>query len=383
MIKTGHLLFSLFRSTLLAHLLLCLLLKWQQSEPIFPSLQAGLMRAVPEIDLGAYYNPDASPSDRQAMLSAVDRALCDIGFLCIRAHPVSQALIAQTQSVARRFFELPEAAKDKTRARQHRTRGWTPIGDHSLGYTLAAEGSAAPPPDLFERYRIGPFDLPDDEYTKARLNTVFAPNIWPEKALPEFEPSMTDWYRAMSLLSRDLMRVFALSLGLAERWFDEKIDREMSSLAINYYPVPKQPVLTGQLRASAHTDYGTLTIVAPTEEPGGLQVMTRDRGWEDVAVKPGAFVVNIGDLMAQWTNDRWVSTLHRVVNPPSLDQAQGARLSLVYFHQPNDDARVECLPTCIEPGETAKYEPISAGEHIGRKIKRHFEVQREADSPAV
>src|SRR5690606_27722544 len=138
--------------------------------------------------------------------------------------------------------------------------------------------------------------------------------------------------------------------------------REMSSLVVNHYPALTRPPLPGQMRASAHTDYGTLTIVAPSGATYGLQVMVRGR-WEDVAVTPDAFVVNIGDLMAQWTNDRWVSTLHRVVNPPQPVATQSRRLSLVYFHQPNDDAVVEPIATCVDADHPPRYAPVTAGEH--------------------
>lgn len=339
-------------------------------------------RRIPLVDLSPYYAGPGSPGHAE-LLAAVDAALRDVGFLCVRGHRVPTALIESTQRAALAFFDLPEEAKETVRARLHRTRGYTPLGDHALGATRA--GAAAP--DLFERYRIGPFDLPDDDYTRARQQTVFAPNVWPDDALPAFRPSMCAWYRAMSELSRDLLRVFALALGLPERWFDDKVDREMSALVLNHYPAPQEPPVPGQMRASAHTDYGTLTIVAPTRAPGGLQVLTaRERSlgsdaretdasaWEDVAVEPGSFVVNIGDLMAQWTNDRWVSTLHRVVNPPAALAAASRRLALVYFHQPNDDALVACLPTCVEPARPARYEPVTAGEHIARKIRRHFDV---------
>ena len=101
-----------------------------------------------------------------------------------------------------------------------------------------------------------------------------------------------------------------------------------------------------------------------------------------VSVTPGTFVVNIGDMMARWTNDRWVSTLHRVANPSESEAAASRRLSLVYFHQPNDDAIVATIPTCIDAEHPSRYEPIRAGEYITRKINRHFEVQREVQRSA-
>jgi isopenicillin N synthase-like dioxygenase len=130
--------------------------------------------------------------------------------------------------------------------------------------------------------------------------------------------------------------------------------------------------LPGQLRAGEHTDYGSLTIVAPTQAPGRLQVLTREQGWVEVDPAPGDFVVNIGDLMAQWTNDRWVSTLHRVALPEPDAGPEARRLSLVFFHQPDDDALVQCIPTCLAPGESPRYEPITSGEHLRLKIARHF-----------
>ncbi len=163
-----------------------------------------------------------------------------------------------------------------------------------------------------------------------------------------------------------------------EQWFDSRVDREMSSLCLNHYPAPSGPPLPGQLRAGAHTDYGTLTIVAPTGEPGGLQVRVRGGDWEDVFVAPGTFVVNIGDMMAQWTNDRWVSTLHRVANPPLESRVPTRRLSLVYFHQPNPDALVECIPTCRDASRPPKYAPVTAGDYISRKINLHFQSYRAA-----
>ena len=128
----------------------------------------------------------------------------------------------------------------------------------------------------------------------------------------------------------------------------------------------------GQLRAGAHTDYGSLTIVAPTPAAGRLQVKTCNGVWAEIEPGPGEFVVNIGDLMAQWTNNRWVSTLHRVGNPAPAEACNSRRLSLVFFHQPNDDAMIECIPTCLASGATPSFAPVTSGEHLRMKINRTF-----------
>jgi len=227
------------------------------------------------------------------------------------------------------------------------------------------------PPDLFERYRIGPVDVFAAELMAQYGETAYAPNIWPEGPA-EFKVVMQSYYQQVNQLAQDLLGIFALSLGLERQWFANKVDHSMASLAINHYPAQTQPALPGQLRAGPHTDYGTLTIVAPTSAPGGLQIRTKNGTWQDVSVEPGTFVVNIGDMMAQWTNDRWVSTVHRVANPSATDALASRRLSLVFFHQPNPDALIQCIPTCVEAGQVEKYLPVNAGEYITAKINRHF-----------
>lgn len=126
------------------------------------------------------------------------------------------------------------------------------------------------------------------------------------------------------------------------------------------------PPKPGQLRVGAHSDYGSLTILATEDRPGSLQVCDASGAWSDVPILPGTFVVNIGDLMARWINDRWISTLHRVVNPPDGAGAESRRQSLVFFHNPNYDAQVACNPTCLVPGAAPKYPPTSSGEHLRR-----------------
>ena len=177
--------------------------------------------------------------------------------------------------------------------------------------------------------------------------------------MPELRPQWEAYFAAMSEVSRQLMRIFAVGLGLDVDYFEDKIDRHISMFRVLNYPDQPEAPLEGQLRAGAHSDYGSLTIVRQEQRPGGLQVMTKSDGWMDVPAIPGALVVNIGDLMAEWTNDRWVSTLHRVVNPPRDQANDSRRISLVFFHQPNYDALIECLPTCRAPGEEAHHAPIT------------------------
>ena len=244
-------------------------------------------------------------------------------------------------------------------------RGWSAVGKEGLSYSLDEEA----PGDLKEKMDMGPFDVDrsDTYFPNDEAGPHFAPNVWPSEP-EEMQETWEGYFATMSELARQLMRIFAVGLELPIDFFEDKIDRHISMFrALNYPSQPEEP-LPGQLRAGAHSDYGSLTIVRQEDRPGGLQVMAKSGEWTDVPAIPGAFVVNIGDLMAEWTNDRWVSTMHRVVNPPRDLAEDSQRISLVYFHQPNYDAMVECLPTVLEPGEEPKYAPISSGQHLYEKF---------------
>ncbi len=171
----------------------------------------------------------------------------------------------------------------------------------------------------------------------------------------------------MSALATDIMRIFALALGLDEHHFDPSVDRHITNMsAIHYPPLVGEP-LPGQLRGGAHTDFGSITIVQRDTAPGGLQVLLDDE-WVDPPYAENSFVINLGDLMAEWTNDEWVSTIHRVALPPDFADAASDRLSFTFFHQPNYDAVIEVISTCTGPDRPAKYGTTTSGAHITGKI---------------
>ena len=168
------------------------------------------------------------------------------------------------------------------------------------------------------------------------------------------------YYTAMEGLADHLMRLSALALDLEENWFKDKITDHITNLTLNYYPKIETDLLDDQLRRGEHSDWGTLTILHHDGE-SGLQIKDSSWEWVDVPSVPDSFVVNLGDLMARWTNDRWKSTVHRVVPPKDLSRD---RLSLVFFHQPAYDAVIECIPTCVSPENPPRYEPVTSGEWI-------------------
>jgi isopenicillin N synthase-like dioxygenase len=317
---------------------------------------------VPVIALGRWFA--GSPDDRAALAHSLDRACREIGFLVITEHGVDAALVARLDRVARAFFAQPLASKRALdRPRDDAVRGYSALGEEGLSYSL----EQAAPGDLKESFSIGPLDVPDDDYHRGpSAGAHFEPNIWPQ-GIADFEPACRAYFEAMSVLARELMRIFALALALPTDYFDTRIDRHISMLRVLSYPPQLNCPEEGQMRAGAHSDYGSLTIVSP--DGPGLQVCNQAGQWVDVPMVEGGLVVNIGDLMQQWTHDRWRSTLHRVCNPPWDGCTNHTRRqSLVFFHQPNYDAQIECLPTCLPADGVARYPPISSGAHLQSKF---------------
>jgi isopenicillin N synthase-like dioxygenase len=321
--------------------------------------------AIPVIDISSFHG--GSAEEKHSVAQAVCRACEELGFLIVSGHGVADELIAEMRRVSKDFFDQPDSSKLRYKMPPDRYRGYISVGSEALANTL----DEATPPDIKESFSIGPIDTPDDDYHRAaRPGNFFAPNIWPDTD-QSFRSTWTEYYRSMESLSASLMRIFAVGLGLAEDYFADKIDHHISNFSVIHYPGQLTPPLPGQLRAGAHTDYGSLTIVKPDCAEGGLQVLAKDGSWMDVPYVADAFVVNLGDLMAEWTNDRWVSTLHRVVNPPLSAGHAARRLSMTFFHQPNYDAVIDCIPTCTGPDNPPRYEKTTSGEHVWMKVNKH------------
>jgi isopenicillin N synthase-like dioxygenase len=321
--------------------------------------------AIPVIDIEPYRAGD--PAGIRQVAEAVAAACQRIGFLVIAGHGIPDALVRRVFEVSLAFFDRPLPEKLALRSDDPGIpRGYSALASKSLGRTYGLDA----PPDLREQFFVGPLD---DWATHFRsfpgATKVYAPNVWPASPA-EFREVFTAYYRVQERLARDLMRIFALALGLPEAWFDRAIDRHFSTCPTNLYPEPAGDPLLGQLRAGPHTDFGSLTILAVNDAPGGLQVLMPDGEWHDVRPAAGQLVVNLGDMMARWTNDRWKSTVHRVVNPPR-EQGTGSRRQTVgFFLHPNYDAEVACLPTCAEADRPPRYAPILAGEHMLAKLQR-------------
>jgi isopenicillin N synthase-like dioxygenase len=321
------------------------------------------MDQVPAVDIADFYTADEGR--RRAVGRAIGRACETIGFLQVVGHRVPAALIADVRAISLAFFDLPPEEKQRVRPPAGvLLRGYTPPETNTLSRSRRIET----PPDMRELLSAGSAKVTGGEYPEhpgARL--FYNPNIWPERPAG-LVPLFDAYVRAMEDLSRDLMRLFALGLDLPETYFDDKIDNHFGVFHALHYGARADAPRPGQLRAGAHSDFGSLTIIYPPDTGDGLEVLSPSGNWVAVAPAPSAFVINIGDLMQRWTNDRWTSTLHRVVNPSETSGWRERRLSLGFFCHPNYDAEVACLPSCLADGAPPKYEPILAGEYMRQKI---------------
>lgn len=324
---------------------------------------------MPVIDISTARTGD--PRQRQAVADAIGRCCESSGFLLLVGHGVPEEAITDVNRALRAFFYQPQAAKEQLRAEptDPLARGFSSAGKLAAtndGADVEAERQA---PDQVEKFVHFPLGNPEGIDGPGWVDErVFVAQRWPE--VPGFRAAYERYYDEMSSLATELARLFALALGLREDWFDEKVDRHNSNLMANYYPADDQPA--GHVRLSQHSDWGNLTILLQDESQRGLQVLN-DRGeWLDVPVVPGAFVINIGDLLARWTNDRWVSTVHRVV---STGAPAAERFSLPFFHQPNYDAVIECIPTCATPDNPSRYEPVVSGPYLLNKFKLAYDLK--------
>lgn len=299
------------------------------------------MDNIPVIDLASYLNG----SDKQSVAAEIGRSCIDIGFFTIKNHGIPLDVIHAANNAAAAFFD--QSAEIKQQSVVANGMGYIASG----GENLAASLDEAQVTDIKESLNL---TLP-----------VSSP-IWPAGVDGAFSAEAKPYFDALIDLSKTLMRLFALALDLPETWFDDKTDDPRTILRLLNYPAVSA-IGPNPTRAGAHTDYGTLTILW-SPDSRGLQAQNRAGDWVDVVAPSDHLIINIGDLMMNWTNDRWISTLHRVMRHP--DTAGKRRQSIAFFHNPNADALIECIESCRDAGTPAKYAPILAKAHLEMKITK-------------
>jgi len=318
--------------------------------------------AIPTVDLAAFLA--GTQGERRRIAAAVDDICRSLGFLVIDNHGVPRQVAAAAWTAARQFFDLPLAAKLKCSAHGS-PRGYFPFEEESLART---RGVAAPP-DRKEAFSSGPLAPPAGHEPGAGFDFFYGENRWPT-APAGFRDAWIAYYRAMEALGAQVMRLLAAALSLDEDYFAPFHRHHLAALRALHYPAGPAAAAAGQQRAGAHSDYGSVTILKPDPEVGGLEVRLPGGDWVAAPVVTDAFIVNLGDLMARWTNDRWVSTLHRVADPePDAGGELPRRQSIACFMNPDYDAEIATIPTCLAPGEQSRYAPVQAGDYLLAKFR--------------
>ncbi|MDB5606003.1 MAG: oxidoreductase [Bradyrhizobium sp.] len=313
--------------------------------------------SLPIIDIGGLSS--GSLTDRKAVAERLCAACLDNGFFYIANHGVSAALIDALFDETKRFFDSPAAVKSAVdKSLSFCQRGFEPMRAQTL--------EVGAPPDLKESFYIGPELSLDDPRVVARRFNHGPNNLWPA-GMPNFRPVTETYFSTMLGLSRKLMRGLALALQLDEDYFAVYCSNPHATLRLLHYPPQPANAAPGEKGAGAHSDFGGLTLLLQ-DEVGGLQVQGKTKSeWIHATPIPGTFVVNLGDMIARWTNDRFRSTVHRVVNASGRE-----RYSVPFFFSGNPDQEVECLPSCLESGDIPKYPRTTVEGHLREMYRRTY-----------
>ena len=304
------------------------------------------MADVPVIDFTPFRQ--GTPAGKAKVAAQIREACEGTGFFYLAGHDVPQAQIDGIFAASRRFFDLALEERMKVKLTPKQNRGYQPLGSR-----MYADKADAPDQNESFKYQ---HEYPGDDPDILDGNRGHARNQWPD-GLPDWRETLIAYYDQMERLTNELLRAFALALDLDEEYFLGFYKKPLTQINLLHYP-PK-PIRPGlrQFGLRPHSDTTAFTILVQ-DNNGGLEV-EHGSDWIEVPPIAGTYVINIGDMMARWTNDRFASTPHRVIN-----RSGNERYSIPYFAIPDFDAVVSCLPGCVGPGRPAKYAPLKVGDFM-------------------
>lgn len=311
---------------------------------------------VPVLDVGAAR--DGSPTQRAALAELVGDACARVGFFVVEGHGVAPGVISDIYSTTAAFFDRPLAEKLRCASPDgHHYEGFAPMDLEVPGTHLAGR------PNLLEMYRMA---LHDDAAAataagfRADVSETMVPNHWPDRPAG-FQVAWRRYFDELRTLADALLEVCAIALDVDRQSFRPSFDQPLSTIVANHYPPQPVAPAPGQFRLAEHVDFSAVTLLFQDGAPGGLEVHHAG-GWWPVPARPDSFVVNIGDLLARWTNERWRATRHRVANPAPAE-ASTRRISIPFFHMPNHDAVIEPIAACVDE-RGPRFAPVTGGEWV-------------------
>lgn len=304
---------------------------------------------LPLIDMAGVREGDQAAILRAG--EAIRKACCETGFFYIINHGVPQVVIDSAMAAAKTFFAYPPELKRQV-AVNTRHRGW-----HALGGALMYKATK---PDYKEFFGIG-LELPEDDWSVLAGEALRGPNQWPD-FMPELRMALDAYYKEIGVAGADLLKAVAVGLGIDPGFFAPKYGKPLQRTQMVYYPPHPPMAESDQFGVAPHTDYGCITLLYQ-DNSGGLQVRELgNNSWIDAAPIEGSLVVNVGDLLARWSNDRFRSTLHRVINKSGHE-----RYSIATFYDPSYGAIVDPCDLGIDAA-TSLYPPVAAGDYILKRI---------------
>ena len=317
--------------------------------------------SIPVIDLGRYLAGEKGARERTA--EQVGEALETIGFYFIGNHGVAPSLVNRMFAECERFHAQPLEEKMKVKMVSRALIGYLPLGGQTQ--RTSVYGTSTHPDRSTSFYMKAEFP-PDHPDRLAKKPWVFD-NLWPPN-LPGFRETLIEYFETMDALGRALLPLQAIALDLPHDYFtNHEAFRPISStLRLLMYP-PRDPALDGQYGIGPHTDYGHMTILAQSKQPG-LELLF-DGAWIQAPALEGHFLVNHGDMFRHWSNDRVHSTPHRVIV-----SGRETRYSIPHFFGTRPDVRLACLPTCFDAKNPPRYAPKSFGEFIGEINRRNIDL---------
>ncbi|NLU82171.1 isopenicillin N synthase family oxygenase [Rhodococcus sp. HNM0569] len=318
--------------------------------------------SVPTVDIAPYVT-GGDAAERAMAARSMDDACRTVGFVQVTGHGIPEVVTDALAAALDHFFALAPEVKARYRV-EGANRGYSPPKSEALSLSAGIDAPARMN-DFFEAFNVG---VEARSFTHLELDEAdYGRNVWPDEAGAAFRDPVETYFAEAARVARTLTTIFADALGVPVEFFDDLTGHSIDVLRMNNYALPPGTVVPGAdlTGMGEHTDFGIVTVLW-ADRVAGLQVLGSDGEWHDVAPAPGALLVNLGDLTARLTNDRWMSTLHRV-KPPLVDGTIVRRRSAAFFHDGNADAVIAPLPTC-PPAAGRPYDPVTVREHIAAKL---------------